>query len=140
MIKGSCLCGNISLQIDGEVRNARFCHCVNCRKFSGTGYAAWGLVRADQLTVSAPDFQVTKFDSGGGLRAFCSSCGAPLWYEPAGMPQYRGIPLGVIDEGQVPKPAMHVWAKSKVDWISMPTDCPVYETAGILHGQGASAG
>jgi hypothetical protein len=51
-----------------------------------------------------------------------------LGYEPAGMPQYRGIPLGVIDEGEVPNPAMHVWTKSKVPWTSFGDDIPVYET------------
>jgi hypothetical protein len=127
-IKGSCLCGDVSLRIEGPLRNARFCHCANCRKFSGTAYAAWGLVQAEHLTVTPPESKVTKFNSGKGLRAFCTSCGSPLWYEPAGMPQLLGIPLGVIDAGDVPKPAMHVWTKSKVDWISMPDDCPVHET------------
>lgn len=128
MIKGSCLCGGVSLQIEGELRNARFCHCVNCRKFSGAGYAAWGLVETAQLSVAPPDFAVSKFDSGGGLRVFCSSCGSPLWYEPAGMPQYRGIPLGIIDEGAVPSPSMHVWIQSKVAWASFAEDIPVHET------------
>jgi hypothetical protein len=128
MIKGSCLCGGVSLEIDGALRNARFCHCVNCRKFSGTGPAAWGLVKTEQLSVSPPNPPVSKFDSGGGLRAFCATCGSPLWYEPAGRPQYRGIPLGVIDSGEVPKPAMHVWTMSKAAWISLPDDCPVHET------------
>jgi hypothetical protein len=128
MIKGSCLCGNVSLEIAGPLRNARFCHCSNCRKFSGMSPAAWGLVQTDQLTVSPSDSGVSKYNSGGGLRAFCSSCGSPLWYEPAGMPQYRGIPLGVIDEGEVPNPAMHVWTKSKVPWTSFGDEIPVYET------------
>lgn len=128
MIKGSCLCGAVALEINGPLRNARFCHCANCRKFSGAGYAAWGLVATEHLQVSAPVSKVSKYNSGGGLRAFCASCGSPLWYEPEGMPQYRGIPLGIIDEGEVPTPAMHVWTRSKVSWTALPGDVPTHET------------
>ena len=126
MLKGSCLCGGVALRIDGPLRNARFCHCSNCRKFSGTAYAAWGLVATEQLEVSAQNSKITKYNSGGGSRVFCAACGSPLWYEPDGMPQYRGIPLGVIDEGEVPSPAMHVWTRSKVAWVTLADDIPAH--------------
>ena len=128
MIKGSCLCGSVRYEISGPIRSPRYCHCVNCRKFSGTAFAAWGLIEASQLTVATSESGVTKYDSGGGLRVFCSRCGAPLWYEPGSMPQFRGIPLGAIDEGGVPKPEMRVWTKSNVSWAAVPGDLPRYDT------------
>jgi hypothetical protein len=128
MLKGHCLCGRVSLEIHGDIHNARFCHCANCRKFSGTAYAAWGLVQAKQLVVMGGESSVTKYDSGGGQRVFCTSCGSPLWYEPANVPAFRGVPLGVIDEGDVPTPGMHVWTKSKVSWASIDDSLPTHET------------
>ena len=127
MLKGRCLCGRVSLEIRGAIHNGRFCHCANCRKFSGTAYAAWGLVQADQLIVMGGESNVTKYDSGGGLRVFCSSCGSPLWYEPANVPAFRGVPLGVIDEGDVPTPGMHVWTRSMVSWASLDDSLPRHE-------------
>jgi hypothetical protein len=105
-VKGSCLCGAVSYEIDGPIGFARYCHCASCRKFSGTAYAAWGLVRTDQFSVATPDARVTKYDSGGGLRVFCASCGSALWYEPAELTQFRGIPLGAIDDPGVPQPTI----------------------------------
>jgi hypothetical protein len=128
MIKGSCLCEAVALEIEGSIHNARYCHCANCRKFSGTAYAAWGLVRSDALTTIPVEPSVTGYDSGGGLRVFCTTCGSPLWYEPAGLAGYRGIPLGVIHEGAVPTPAMHVWTKSKAPWVSITDGLPQHET------------
>lgn len=127
-MKARCLCGNVTYEITGPVHSARYCHCANCRKFSGTAFAAWGLTETTHVVVAPASGAVTKYESGAGLRVFCSSCGSPLWYEPAGLPQYRGIPLGVIDEGAVPKPQMHVWTRSKVSWQSISDGLPQHET------------
>jgi hypothetical protein len=128
MLSGSCLCGSVSLEILGAIHSPRYCHCSTCRKFSGTAFAAWGLVQARQLIVIGLESNVTKYDSGGGLRAFCSSCGSPLWYEPANAPAYRGVPLGVIDAGDVPTPEMHVWTQSQVSWASIDDELPRHDT------------
>lgn len=128
MSRGSCLCKKVSIEIRGAIHNARFCHCSNCRKFSGTAFAAWGLVETRHFIVNAASSDVTRYDSGGGLRAFCSSCGSPLWYEPANVPAFRGVPLGVVDEGDVPTPGMHVWTKSKAAWASIDDTLPQHDT------------
>jgi hypothetical protein len=80
------------------------------------------------MTVSPPDADVTRYDSGGGLRVFCTMCGSPLWYEPAALPLFRGVPLGAIDDGAIAKPEAHVWTKSKVSWIAISDDLPQHET------------
>jgi hypothetical protein len=127
-LKASCLCGGVSYEIMGAIRTPRYCHCLHCRKFSGTGHAAWGLIETTQLTITSLESRVTKYDSGGGLRVFCSSCGSALWYEPSGRPQYRGIPLGAVDGDGVPEPQMHVWTKSKVPWQSITDDLPQHDS------------
>lgn len=128
MLKGSCLCGKVSIEIRGAIHSPRYCHCSTCRKFSGTASAAWGLVQASDLSVTGLESDVTKYDSGGGLRVFCRSCGSPLWYEPAKLPAFRGVPLGVIDDGDVPAPKMHVWTKSNAAWASIDDELPRHET------------
>ena len=77
MIKRSCLCGAVSIESHGPLHGARYCHCKNCRKFSGTSYAAWGLAETNRLIVTPSEPNVTKYNSGGGLRVFCSECGSP---------------------------------------------------------------
>jgi hypothetical protein len=127
-MKASCLCGGVTYEITGPIQRARYCHCVNCRKFSGTARAAWGLVETAHLVIGPSSTGVSKYDSGIGLRVFCSSCGSPLWYEPTHLPQFRGIPLGVIDDAGVPQPQMHVWTQSKVSWESILDDLPQHNT------------
>jgi hypothetical protein len=127
-MKASCLCGGVTYEITGPIVRGRYCHCVHCRKFSGTAHAAWGLIETTQLAIAPSSTGISKYDSGNGLRVFCSSCGSPLWYEPTRLPQYRGIPLGVVDDEGVPEPEMHVWMKSKVSWESISDGLPQHDT------------
>jgi hypothetical protein len=127
-MKASCLCGGVTYEITGPIQRARYCHCVHCRKFSGTAHAAWGLIETAHLSVERSSVGISKYNSGNGLRVFCSSCGSPLWYEPTGLPQFRGIPLGVIDEEGVPEPQMHVWTRSKVSWAPISDELVQHNT------------
>jgi hypothetical protein len=127
-MKASCLCGGVIYEITGPILRPRYCHCADCRKFAGTGQAAWGLIETAHLVMSQSTSAVSKYDSGKGLRVFCSKCGSPLWYEPTAMSQYRGIPLGVLDDEGVPQPQMHVWVKSKMSWESILDGLPQHPT------------
>jgi hypothetical protein len=35
MHKGSCLCGAVTLEVEGRLDPAEACHCTKCRKWSG---------------------------------------------------------------------------------------------------------
>lgn len=129
MIKGSCLCGGIRFEIDGEIMMSRYCHCENCRKFSGTAQAAWGLAKNAEFRQTAADTEIGRFDVGtGSQRAFCSACGSPLWFEPKDMPDFIGIALGAVDAGDVMPPNVHLWVRSSPAWETIEGDLPQHET------------
>lgn len=129
MIKGSCLCGQIKFEIAGDVVMSRYCHCSNCRKFSGTAQAAWGLAQASEFTHSATSTNIGYFDTGtGSRRHFCLSCGSPLWFEPKDLPALVGIALGAIDEGNPTPPEMHVWTQSSPAWEEIADALPQHLT------------
>ena len=39
MYTGSCLCGGVRFQIQGELEPIQVCHCSQCRKAQGTPFA-----------------------------------------------------------------------------------------------------
>ena len=39
MIEGSCLCGEVSYTLESDLLFLYHCHCVECRKFSGSSNA-----------------------------------------------------------------------------------------------------
>lgn len=118
MITGSCLCGQISFTLHGALTAPRYCHCTNCRKFSGTSPAAWAMANSAELQTQTQG-DISEFNSGRGIRCFCSSCGSPVWFKSLDFPAIVGIPLGVLDQGAVPAPQMHLWFSSKPDWCEI---------------------
>jgi hypothetical protein len=86
------------------------------------------MVRTEDFVLTSPEAHVTRYDSGGGLRAFCATCGSSLWYEPKGLDEYRGVALGAFDAGHVPAPTMHLWTKSKASWVSISDGLTQHET------------
>jgi hypothetical protein len=83
MHHGSCLCGAVAFEVDGDLRQVIDCHCSQCRKQSGHFWAA----------TSAPHsaFRITRDDglvwfeaSPAARRGFCRHCGSFLLWQPAG--------------------------------------------------------
>ena len=128
MIHGSCLCKSTTFTISGDLHSTRLCHCVNCTKFAGTSPAAWAMADISTLEVTTAGSSVSKFNSGRGLRCFCSNCGSPVWFESLDYPEIIGIPLGVVDSGEIPAPEKHLWTQSKPTWCGINDDLPQHKT------------
>jgi len=47
MVRGGCLCGSVSFEIDGELTSIQYCHAVRCRKATGSAFEAELAARAD---------------------------------------------------------------------------------------------
>lgn len=128
MIHGSCLCKSITFELGGELRSARYCHCENCRKFSGMSPAVWAMAESAQLAITSEAASIAQYDSGRGVRCFCSNCGSPLWFKSLDDPEIVAIPLGVLDDSDIPPPEKHLWVKSKPAWCAITDKLPQFET------------
>lgn len=126
-VTGSCLCGENTFVLEGELTSPRYCHCDNCRKFSGTSPATWLMVDTGQLTITQNNAPISEYNSGRGIRCFCSLCGSPLWFKSVDFPQIMALPLGVVDQGELPQPEMHLWFDSKPHWCMVNHSLPKFE-------------
>src|SRR5262245_57426998 len=82
MMRGSCLCGTVSFEVDGSLeRPPEACHCSQCRK--QTSHVFVGVnVRRTALTVQGGD-RVTWYRSSEQVRqGFCAVCGSALFWDP----------------------------------------------------------
>ncbi len=127
MIEGGCFCGLIRYQVDGNLCDARSCHCSVCRKvFSGAG-SAYALVAPDATFAWIRGEDKLKLHMTGeswGM-GFCSECGSTLCGIYGG--QVHGLTLGSVDGDPGVQIEKHIFVGSKAPWDHIGGDAPQYE-------------
>jgi len=125
MLRGSCLCGGVKFEVDGQLRDARNCHCSMCRKAHGAAFRTRATVRAADFRYLAGEQLISSYESSpGNNRTFCSRCGSRLITTFAAHPEYYGLPLGILDDDPGIKPTNHVHVASKASWFDITDDLP----------------
>jgi hypothetical protein len=126
-LSGSCLCGGIRYEIDGELRNVLHCHCSMCRKAHGAAFRTRASVsRANFRWMAGEDLLSGYESSPGNRRIFCRVCGSPLASFFADRPESMGLALGTLDADPNARPKCHVFVGSKAPWYEITDDLPQY--------------
>jgi hypothetical protein len=118
----SCRCGQLSASANGEPVRVSVCHCLACKKRSGSAFAVQARWPADRVMIEGHSKTWTAIaDSGNRLSFhFCPDCGSDVHYEIEG--KFDGlvaIPLGAFDNPYFARPAYSVWEERKCDWVEI---------------------
>ncbi len=120
MHHGSCLCGQVTYQLDAEITEVACCHCRQCRKAQGTAFATNAPVEEKHFKITSGKELIREFESTPGkLRAFCSNCGSPLYSHRANLPGVLRLRIGTLDTPLVHKPDYHIFAAHKAEWYEL---------------------
>ncbi len=114
---GSCLCGAVSYQVDGPMREVVYCHCSQCRKQTGLYYASTNC-RDDQLTVQGGENITWYHSSDNGRRGFCKHCGSALFWKYAGSGQ-TSIQAGSLEAPTGLTTGYHIFCADKGDFYDI---------------------
>lgn len=124
--KGSCLCGAINFEIQGDLAGPDACHCVACRKHSGHFFVSTDVPRAS-LTINGNE-KITWFQSSQKVRrGFCSVCGSSLFWDPVGR-DWIGIAMGAFDSPTNTQLHLHVYVGKMGDYYEIADGAPQFET------------
>lgn len=122
-LHGRCLCGGVRYAIEGPVGPPVLCHCRQCRRASGSAFAANASVPTERLHWLGGHDLVREFASSAQeRRAFCSRCGSPLYARGVGRDDRVRIRLGGLEEDPGRRPVGHVYTGSKAPWWNLPDD------------------
>jgi len=128
MLTGGCLCGGVRFEITGEIGSPSFCHCLQCRRASGSAFATNAGISAADFHLRAGAGLVREYESSPGqFRAFCSRCGSPVYSRRRDHPEFRRVRLGTLDEDPGVRPLLHVWVGSKAPWFTITDSLPQLE-------------
>jgi hypothetical protein len=124
VLHGSCLCGKVKYEINGNIIKFRYCFCPRCQKVSGAAHVANILVNQDQITWIQGKENITRYDLPEAKRfahGFCKTCGSPMPYElrdKTGMV----IPAGSLDDNPEIKPQGIIYWDHRPTWYLEPKD------------------
>ncbi len=119
---GHCLCGAVSYEVRGRLRDILLCHCEECRRWLGN-VGAFSAARTEDLVfledrglrwVNSP-----KSDRQA-QRGFCRECGSSLFWRPADGERTH-IAAGTLDPPAGLEVAGH-WYTHQADEWDAPSD------------------
>ena len=132
---GSCLCGGLRFQIEGELEPIQLCHCQQCRKAQGGPFAAVIPVATSAFRFVAGEHLLRSYESSPGkLRCFCGNCGSPVYSRRRSLPGIVRVRAGLINEPLKVKPVWHAYTGSKCNWWPIEDGLAQYEKAHVHRG------
>ena len=114
MHHGSCLCGAITFDVSGKMRDVAWCHCSQCLHWHGHfgGYTAstW-----PNIALKGAEKLAWYKSSDQARRGFCRDCGSSLFWEPA-HGRHVSISAGAFDLPTGLVTARHIFVEDKGDY------------------------
>lgn len=108
---GRCLCGAVSFEVQGPLRDVVMCHCGQCRRQHGAppGYsqAAW-----ENIRLTGAENLGWYQSSERARRGFCRICGSSLFWEPIATGRVS-IAAGCLDRPTGLRTVRHIFVAEK---------------------------
>ncbi|MBB4004165.1 GFA family protein [Aurantimonas endophytica] len=106
-LTGGCLCGDVRITAAGAPYRVGLCHCLDCRKLSGSVFQAVAIFPEVAVTISGE----TREFAG---RSFCPRCGA--WVFGRSEDEVE-VSLGALDEPSQLTPTYELWTIRREAWL-----------------------
>lgn len=100
------------------------CHCLDCRKITGSAFSTNLVVAEDGFSVTkgTPKSFPKTADSGKTITSvFCGDCGSTLWRESETYAGTKIIKAGTLDGDaslEEAKPLVELFVVNRVSWLS----------------------
>lgn len=107
MPTASCLCTAVRLTTTGEPYRVGLCHCLDCRKHTGSVFAAYAIFPAAAVTITGE----TRDYEG---RHFCPRCGSSVFARSGDEIE---VHLGAFDADNQFAPTYELWTLRRESWL-----------------------
>lgn len=117
-LQGGCLCGEVRYEIQSNPLSVCRCHCVSCRKATGSAGVVWAIV--DRVHFRLLGAALCEFVSSSGVtRSFCPRCGSSLTYATVDQPGTIDVTVATLDHPELLTPTAECWLSDALPWESI---------------------
>jgi hypothetical protein len=127
--EGGCACGAVRYRLTSEPLFIHCCHCLNCQRQTGSAFVINALIEADRVEVlsGTPQPVEAPRDDGSTQTIFrCPTCQIAVFSE-YGRSEVRFVRAGTLDDPSTVAPDVHIYTRSKLDWVTLPESVPAFE-------------
>ena len=132
-VRGSCLCGGVAYNLEGDLTLMVNCHCSRCRKARAAAHAT-------NLFLASPGFHwirgeelLREFklpDAERFTHCFCGTCGSSM---PRVLGERALVPAGSLDDDPGARARLHIYTGSKAPWYEITDSLPQHEESAPPH-------
>jgi hypothetical protein len=127
---GGCACGAIRYEIPSQPVSMSHCQCRHCQQKSGTGHGSYltFLQRKDiTLEGTATEWNIAGDTGTVKTRAFCPTCGAPVYMTFKAFPDVFVVHAASLDDPSRFKPQKVMFSSSGHAWDLIDPALPRFE-------------
>lgn len=132
MVKGSCLCGGVIFEINGQLTPIQYCHALRCRKATGGAFSPELLTEKKGFRWIMGEHLIKIYtapiikEAPAYKKAFCTNCGSPLPVDIEGT-DFILFQAGVLDNDPTSRPFRHAFTGQKACWHEITDSLPLFE-------------
>jgi hypothetical protein len=128
---GGCACGAVRYHVHGEPLFATVCHCTSCQRRLASAFAVLVTFPEEAVEISQgslAEWEHRSDETGRRLRMrFCERCGTTVYHTAEVRPGARTIAGGTFDDTSWFTITRHIWVRSKLPWVTIPSDVEAFE-------------
>jgi hypothetical protein len=127
--KATCVCGQLTIEVEGEPRGVGLCHCLACQRRTGGVFAALAAFAAPYRVTGQAREYVRVGDQGARFTfRFCPVCGTNLFHTEQGLGDRSvAIAVGAFADPTFPPPTVSVYDSRRHPWVALPEGVRAYE-------------
>jgi hypothetical protein len=127
--EGGCSCGEIRYRLSSEPLIVHCCHCLNCQRQTGSAFVVNLLIEGDRVELRSgrpEQVPVPRDDGSEQMIHRCPTCRVAVFSTYA-YPELWFVRGGTLDEPTGVTPDVHIFTRSKVDWVELPDSAPAFD-------------
>lgn len=128
--EGGCACGAVRYRLLDAPLIVHCCHCRDCQRQTGSAFVINALIETARIALlrGRPEPVAVPTDSGRPHDIHrCPACRTALWSDYGRRPALRFVRVGTLDDPAALAPDVHIYTRSRLPWVSLPTDRPAFD-------------
>ena len=122
--EASCHCGQLRLEADGDPFVVSICHCIPCKRRTGSAFGMQAAFEPDQVEIVGRYSTYRRISDEADLKPhdfhFCPECGSQVFYTEPDEPDLIVVSVGSFADPTFPPPTESGYDSRRFPWLAVP--------------------